>query len=245
MAVVAQTSGRAARGVVSGSRSSASTRSSTSCWPAGARGPARRLDVRAAAPGARRGRQPTERSAPARSARGAARRRPRQLGGIAGVGVRAARPPPGGAGTAARGRTGLRRRGREGGAAGPAGADDRAAPAARARADRGPDGARRRPGRRLPVARVPARGSVGAGDEFRPERWLGGPRPPGAEPGVVDSVRRRRPPMRRRPVRRDGDARGAARRRRPETPCRRAQAEWARRSMLVLVPNRGGEVLAG
>ena len=188
--------------------------------PAG--GEARRLDAGAAARGPRRARQPTERSAPARSARGAARRRPRQLGGIAGVGVRAARPPPGGTGAAARGRTGLRRRGRQGGAAGPPGADDRAAAAARAGADRGPDGARRRPGRRLPVARVPARGSVGARGEFRPERWLEGASDRRSEPGVVDPVRRRGPPLRRRAVRRDGDARGAARRRRPDAPSRPA-----------------------
>ena len=118
-------------------------------------------------------RQPAERSALARSAGRAARRRPRQLGGGAGVGVRAPGPQSAGAGAAARGRSGIPRGGREGGAAGPAGADDRATPAARAGGDRRTDGAGRRPGCGLPVARLPARGSVAArASEFRPERWI-------------------------------------------------------------------------
>ena len=42
---------------------------------------------------------------------------------------------------------------------------------------------------------------------FRPERWL---ESTAAEPDVLDPVRGRRPPVRRRAVRRDGDAGGVA-----------------------------------
>ena len=66
--------------------------------------PGGRLRARAAARAARRGGQPADRPPPARPARGAARRRPRHLGGVAGVGVRAAGPPPRGPGAPARGR---------------------------------------------------------------------------------------------------------------------------------------------
>ena len=155
-------------------------------------------------------RQPAQRSAPPRPAGRLARGRPRQLRGLAGVGVRAPGPPPGGAGAPARGRSGLPRRGRQGGAARPAGADDRATPAARAGADRGPRGARRGPGRGLPVARVPAPRSVAARRRVPSRAVDSGSRPPGAEPDVVDSVRRRGAPLRRRAVRGDGDAGGAA-----------------------------------
>ena len=86
-------------------------------------------------------------------------------------------------------------------------ADDRAAPAARAGGDRRAHDPRRRPGRRLHLARAAPRGPLAATPRaFRPERWLGGPPP---EPDVVDPVRRRRAPLRRGAVRRDGDARGA------------------------------------
>ena len=79
---------------------------------------------------------PPTRPAPARPARRAAGRRPRQLGGIARVGVRASRAPPSGQARLREGDPALPRRGRQGGPAGPPGADDRAAPAARAGADR-------------------------------------------------------------------------------------------------------------
>ena len=68
----------------------------------------------------------------------------------------------------------------------------------------------------------------------------------GAEPGVVDPVRRRRAALRRGAVRRDADPRdaargGAAAGSRPAAP----ESERARRSMLVVVPDRGGELIVG
>ena len=67
----------------------------------------------------------------------------------------------------------------------------------------------------------------GAG-EFRPERWLEDPAPRAAESAVVDSVRWRRPPLRRRSVRGDGDARGAARGGGPAAPARPAASPSTR-----------------
>ena len=86
----------------------------------------------------------------ARRARDAARRRPRDDGDRAVVGARAARPPPGRVGAAARGRRGLRGRGDQGDAAAAARAPDRAAPA------QGADGDRRlgAPGGRLARCRA-------------------------------------------------------------------------------------------
>ena len=78
-------------------------------------------------------------------------------------------------------------------------------------ADRGPAGAGRRPGRRLPVARAAPRGPVAATPARSGPSGGSRARPP-AEPDVVDPVRRRRAALRRSAVRRDGDARGAARR---------------------------------
>ena len=165
-----------------------------------------------AARAARRGRQPAERPPPARPARGAARGRPRHLGGVAGVGVRAARAPSRRPGAAARGRPGLPRRGREGG---------RCASGRRSRSRRAGCSSRSTiAGRALPAGvHVAACLWLAMRREdlwpdaaaFRPERWLDGAP---AEPAVVDPVRRRRAPLRRRAVRRDGDARGAARGRR-------------------------------
>ena len=127
-----------------------------------------------------------------------------------------------------------------------AGADHRAAAAARAGArSRGRDDPGRGPGRRVPVAGLPARGPVaGAPVEFRPERWLDGDRP-APNPAVLDPVRRRRPALRRRPVRGDGDAGGAPRGGRADAsrPARSPTPERARRSMLVLVPHRGARLL--
>ena len=89
------------------------------------------------------------------------------------------------------------------------GADDRAPAAARARA--GSRGGRSPPGSRWP----PACGWPCAGrtcgptpGRSRPERWLDGSPD---RPSVVDPLRRRRAPLRRRAVCRDGDARGAPR----------------------------------
>ena len=60
---------------------------------------------------------------------------------------------------------------------------------------------------------------------FRPERWLESPPP---RPDVVDSLRRRGATVRRGPVRRDGDARGAAGGGGPEDPAGPSRAASAR-----------------
>ena len=135
---------------------------------------------------------------------------PRHLGGLARVGVRAARPPPGRPGAPARGRPGLPRRGGQGGPARAAGAHDRAAPAARAGGDRRAEAARR--ACTWPPAsgsRCAARTSGRRRGAFRPERWLAGAPPPNPMSWIPfgGGVRR----CAGAPVRRDGDARGAAR----------------------------------
>ena len=237
------TSGRAARGAASASPSSASTRCCSTSSPAGGAPP--RATTRCS-PLLLEQRDedgnPTDRPPPARPARGAARRRPRQLGRLAGLGVRAPRAPPRGAGAPARRRPRLPRRRRQGGRCGSRPSlTDRAAPAARAGADRRPHGcppgvqvaaclwlAIRREDLWPQAARVPARALA---------------RGPAAEPAVVDPVRRRRAPLRRRAVRRDGDARGAARGRgdltHPPGPAR-ARARAAQHARRRPGPRRRG-----
>ena len=149
---------------------------------------------------------------------------------------------PARAGPAARGRPRLPRRGREGGAAGAARAHDRAAPAPASRSS-------------SPAGGCPAGVHVAAclwlamrredlwpeAAAFRPERWLDGAR---HRRPVMDPVRRRRAPLRRSAIRRDGDARGAAGGRGDLTIAPvRPEPESARRSALVVTPNRGGEIV--
>ena len=162
----------------SASRSSASTRCCSTSSRAAARRAGRRLGARPAPRAARRGRQPADGPAPARPARRAAGRRPRHLGGVAGLGLRAARAASRGPRAPARGRPRLSRRGRQGGPARAPRADDRAAPAARAGADRRAHAARRRARGRLPVAGDAPRGPLARRPRaLRPERWLEGPPP--------------------------------------------------------------------
>ena len=120
--------------------------------------------------------------------------------------------------------------------------DHRPAAAARAGADRRVDAARRRARGRLPVAGAAPRGPLARGVRV-PARALA--RGPAAGPDVVDPLRRRRAPLRRRAVRRDGDARGAAAAADLALRPVRPEPERARRSALVVTPHRGGEVLVG
>ena len=78
---------------------------------------------------------------------------------------------------------------------------------------------------------------------FRPERFLGDER---ARQLRVDPVRRRRAPLRRRRVRRDGDERGAARGRRARRRCAPTapQSERMRRRSVTLTPERRSRVIA-
>jgi hypothetical protein len=103
-----------------------------------------------------------------------------------------------------RGRSGLPGRGGEGGAARTAGAHDRPPSPARAGRDRRKEASRRSARGRLHLARAAPRGPLAAGGDVPPGALARGCA--AAEPDVVDPVRRRRAPLCRRAVRRDGDA---------------------------------------
>ena len=238
------TSGRAARGAASGSPSSASTRCCSTSWRAGAREPRRRLGAR--------------RCCSSSATRTATRRRDRHLrdqlvallvaghdtsaASLAWAFERLARHPD------------VHARLREGD---PAYLDAVVKEVLRVR-----PALTIAPRRLLEPVRIAGR-TLPAGVQVaaclwlamrREDLWPQAARLPAralargraAEPDVLDPVRRRRAPLRGRAVRRDGDARGA--RARPPSCSRshrcRPEPERARRSALVVTPDRGGEVLA-
>ena len=121
------------------------------------------------------------------------------------------------------------------------------APAAAARAgrDRRAETARRRARGRLHLARAAPRGPLAAGGRV-PAGALARGRA-GDEPDVVDPVRRRRAPLRRSAVRRDGDARGAAGGRSADDSARptRARARAPQRPRRDAAARRRGDRRAG
>ena len=166
-----------------------------------------------------------------------ARGRPRHLGRVAVLGVRAPRPPSARPGAAARGRPRLPRRGREGGPARAPRAHDRAAPAARAGRDRRPDAPRRRPRRRLPVARDAPRGPLAAAPP-RSGRSAGSTAPaPTRRPGSRSAAGCAAAPAR--PSPRWRCARCCAPRPTSTSGPVRPEPESARRSALVVDPEPG------
>ena len=103
------------------------------------------------------------------------------------------------------------------------------------------DAAARRPRHAVPVPRPPPPGAVG-----RPDRVPAGALPRRRARAVrVAAVRRGRAPLRRRGLRDDGAARGAARRRRAASTCGRTgpAGERMRRRGVTLTPSRGGRVV--